>query len=46
MIALAGGNGRKREDAVGLWVMIAGLVVFLGVHTLTTQRDLRARMIA
>jgi uncharacterized membrane protein len=26
--------------------MIAGLVVFLGVHTLTTQRDLRARMIA
>ena len=31
---------------MGLWVMIAGLVVFLGVHTLTTQRDLRARMIA
>ena len=26
--------------------MIAGLVLFLGVHTLTTQRDLRARMIA
>jgi uncharacterized membrane protein len=26
--------------------MIAGLVLFLGVHTLTTQRSLRARMIA
>jgi uncharacterized membrane protein len=26
--------------------MIAGLVLFLGVHTLTTQRDLRARLIA
>jgi uncharacterized membrane protein len=26
--------------------MIAGLVVFLGVHALTTQRDLRARLIA
>jgi uncharacterized membrane protein len=26
--------------------MILGLVLFLGVHTLTTQRDLRARMIA
>src|SRR5436190_1229000 len=26
--------------------MIAGLVVFLGAHTLTTQRELRARMIA
>jgi uncharacterized membrane protein len=31
---------------VGLGVMIAGLVVFMGVHTLTTQRDLRARMVA
>jgi len=31
---------------VGLWVMIAGLVVFLGAHTFTTQRDARARMIA
>ena len=30
---------------MGLWVMIAGLVVFLGAHTLTTQRELRARMI-
>ncbi len=26
--------------------MIAGLVVFLGAHTLTTQRELRARLIA
>lgn len=26
--------------------MIAGLVVFLGVHALTTQRDVRARLIA
>ena len=26
--------------------MILGLVLFLGVHTLTTQRDLRARFIA
>ena len=31
---------------MGLLVMIAGLVVFLGAHTLTTQRELRARMIA
>jgi uncharacterized membrane protein len=30
---------------VGLLVMILGLVLFLGVHTLTTQRDLRARLI-
>jgi uncharacterized membrane protein len=30
---------------VGLIVMIAGLVLFLGIHTLTTQRDLRARLI-
>ena len=28
---------------MGLLVMILGLVLFLGVHTLTTQRDLRAR---
>jgi uncharacterized membrane protein len=34
------------EDTVGLLVMILGLVLFLGVHTLTTQRDLRARLIA
>ena len=31
---------------MGLLVMILGLVLFLGVHTLTTQRDLRARVIA
>jgi uncharacterized membrane protein len=31
---------------VGLLVMIVGLVLFLGVHTLTTQRDLRAQFIA
>jgi uncharacterized membrane protein len=43
---LAREDGRKREDTVGLWVMIAGLVVFLGAHTLTTQRELRARIIA
>ena len=30
---------------VGLLVMIVGLVLFLGVHTLTTQRDLRARLV-
>ena len=27
---------------MGLSVMILGLILFLGVHTLTTQRDLRA----
>jgi uncharacterized membrane protein len=31
---------------MGLTVMILGLVLFLGVHALTTQRDLRARIIA
>jgi len=31
---------------MGLAVMILGLVLFLGVHTLTTQRELRARLIA
>jgi uncharacterized membrane protein len=30
---------------MGLLVMILGLVLFLGVHTLTTQRPLRARLI-
>ena len=29
---------------MGLLVMILGLVLFLGVHTLTTQRELRARL--
>jgi uncharacterized membrane protein len=31
---------------MGLSVMILGLILFLGVHTLTTQRDLRAGVIA
>ncbi len=31
---------------MGLLVMIAGLVLFFGVHMLTTQRGLRARLIA
>ena len=31
---------------MGLLVMILGLVLFLGIHTLTTQRPLRARCIA
>ncbi len=31
---------------MGLLVMILGLVLFLGVHTFTTQRELRARLIA
>jgi uncharacterized membrane protein len=31
---------------MGLLVMIAGLVLFLGVHTLTTQRNLRGSLVA
>ena len=31
---------------MGLSVMILGLVLFLGVHTLTTPREVRARVIA
>ncbi|MGB8402230.1 NnrU family protein [Bradyrhizobium sp.] len=31
---------------MGLLVMILGLVLFLGVHTLTTRRELRGRCIA
>ena len=31
---------------MGLLVMILGLVLFLGVHTLTTRRELRAGLIA
>jgi uncharacterized membrane protein len=31
---------------MGLLVMILGLALFLGVHTLTTQRELRAAVIA
>ena len=30
---------------MGLSVMIVGLVLFLGVHTLTTQRKLRDRFV-
>jgi uncharacterized membrane protein len=33
------------EDIMGLSVMILGLVLFLGVHLLTTQRSLRARFV-
>src|ERR1700760_4187404 len=33
------------RNAVGLSAMIVGLVLFLGVHTLTTRRDLRSRFI-
>ncbi|MGN6117168.1 MAG: NnrU family protein [Nitrobacter sp.] len=31
---------------MGLTIMVAGLVLFLGIHFVTTQRDLRARLIA
>jgi uncharacterized membrane protein len=34
------------EDVLGLPVMILGLVLFVGVHLLTTRRDLRARFVA
>jgi uncharacterized membrane protein len=37
---------KPEETAMGLLVMIAGLALFLGVHTLTTQRELRASVIA
>jgi uncharacterized membrane protein len=33
------------EDILGLSVLILGLVLFLGVHLLTTQRELRARFV-
>src|SRR5688572_1340584 len=39
------GNGRA-EDAMGLILLIAGLALFLGTHLVTTQRVLRARLIA
>jgi uncharacterized membrane protein len=42
----AGKTGPAKEDILGLAVMILGLVLFLGVHTVTTQRDLRARLVA
>jgi uncharacterized membrane protein len=31
---------------MGLTIMIAGLVLFLGMHLITTRRDFRARLIA
>jgi uncharacterized membrane protein len=34
------------EDVLGLSVMILGLVLFIGVHVLTTRRELRARIVA
>jgi uncharacterized membrane protein len=34
-----------KEHIMGLLVMILGLVLFLGIHTVTTQRELRARAI-
>jgi uncharacterized membrane protein len=33
------------EDILGLSVMILGLVLFIGVHLLTTRRGLRARFV-
>ncbi len=39
-------NHPRKEDIVGLLVLILGLIVFLGVHTLPTQRKLRAQVIA
>jgi uncharacterized membrane protein len=39
-------NKPHGENAVGLLVMILGLVLFLGAHTFTTQREARARAIA
>src|ERR1700730_18379658 len=46
MIREAAKAGPGTEDILGLLVMILGLVLFLSVHTLTTQRKLRARLIA
>jgi uncharacterized membrane protein len=46
-LARAGVFVRNRiGSGMGLLVMILGLVLFLGVHTLTTQREVRARVIA
>jgi uncharacterized membrane protein len=36
----------RREGAVGLSVMILGLVLFVGIHLVSTRRALRARLIA
>jgi uncharacterized membrane protein len=40
-----GAEQQRREDIVGLSVMILGLVLFFGVHTITTRREWRARLI-
>src|ERR1700730_11372813 len=46
MLPDAGKTGPAKEDIMGLAVMILGLVLFFGVHTLSTRRELRARLIA
>jgi uncharacterized membrane protein len=40
------GRPATEGSIMGLLVMILGLVLFLGAHTLTTQREARARVIA
>jgi uncharacterized membrane protein len=37
--------GAATEDILGLLVMILGLVLFLGIHTLPAQRDRRAHLV-
>jgi uncharacterized membrane protein len=37
---------RRQEDAVGLIVMILGLVLFLGIHVTSARRALRTQLIA
>src|SRR3954453_9564576 len=44
--AISRKQAAQGKDVMGLLVMILGLILFFGVHTLTTQRDLRARFIA
>jgi uncharacterized membrane protein len=39
-------GGHAEENIMGLAVMILGLVLFLGLHTLPAQRELRAQAIA
>jgi uncharacterized membrane protein len=43
---IRGAEEHYREDIMGLTVMILGLVLFIGAHVLTTQRELRARFVA
>lgn len=45
-IFAAGNRLRRQEDAVGLSVMILGLVVFFGIHLVSTRRALRTQLIA